>query len=102
MAIERATAQKVVDDFATALKDAEVLLEEVGSEAGERAVNARARLEEKLRQAKLKLGELEEAVAERTRAAARITDDYVHEHPWRAIGVSAGIGFLIGLLVNRR
>jgi len=102
MAVERATAQKVVDDFATVLKDAEVLLQEVSSEAGEKATNARARIEEKLRQATLKLGELEEAAAERTRAAARSADDYVHVHPWRAVGFAMAIGFLVGLLVNRR
>jgi ElaB/YqjD/DUF883 family membrane-anchored ribosome-binding protein len=32
----------------------------------------------------------------------RATDDYVHEHPWRAVGVAAAVGFLVGLLVNRR
>jgi ElaB/YqjD/DUF883 family membrane-anchored ribosome-binding protein len=26
---------------------------------------------------------------------------YVHTHPWRAIGVSALAGLLIGLLANR-
>jgi ElaB/YqjD/DUF883 family membrane-anchored ribosome-binding protein len=26
----------------------------------------------------------------------------VHEHPWRIIGVAAGIGLLAGLLLNRK
>ena len=29
-------------------------------------------------------------------------DDYVHDHPWQAVGVAAGVGLLIGLLLNRK
>src|SRR2546430_12233220 len=49
------------------------------------------------RSAKDRLGELQEVAVKKTRAAARATDDYVHEHPWRAIGVAAGVGVVIGL-----
>jgi ElaB/YqjD/DUF883 family membrane-anchored ribosome-binding protein len=38
----------------------------------------------------------------RARQAADFTDGYVHENPWRAIGVGAAIGLLIGYLVSRR
>ena len=47
-------------------------------------------------------GYLAAAVVEKTKAAARATDDYVHDNPWKAVGVAAGVGFLLGLLVNRR
>ena len=40
--------------------------------------------------------------AEVAKAAARATDDYVHDNPWQAIGAAAAIGFLAGLLMNRR
>ena len=36
------------------------------------------------------------------RAAARATDVYVHESPWTAIGVAAGVGLLVGLILGRR
>ena len=39
---------------------------------------------------------------ERTKEAARATDEYVHEHPWQAVGAAAGIGFLLGMLIARR
>ena len=38
----------------------------------------------------------------KTKEVARATDDYVHEHPWRAVGTAAGIGLVIGLLISRR
>ncbi len=31
---------------------------------------------------------------EKGRDAAILTDDYVHENPWQAIGIGAAIGFL--------
>ena len=34
--------------------------------------------------------------------AAKATDTWVHDHPWTAIGIAAGIGVLLGLVVNRR
>ena len=44
----------------------------------------------------------EAALIEKTRAAARAADDYVHESPWQAVGIGVGVGFLLGLLLNRR
>lgn len=41
-------------------------------------------------------------VRARVRYAAQSADNYVHEHPWRAIGAALGIGLLIGLLTTRR
>ena len=35
-------------------------------------------------------------------AAGHAADDYVHEHPWKAIGAAAGVGMIIGLLIGRR
>ncbi|RYF36345.1 MAG: DUF883 family protein, partial [Comamonadaceae bacterium] len=34
--------------------------------------------------------------------AGRAADVYVHENPWRAIGLAAGAGLVIGLLISRR
>ena len=35
------------------------------------------------------------------KAATQYADQSVREHPWRAIGVAAGMGILIGLLMRR-
>ena len=52
--------------------------------------------------AKLRLQELEGEALDRAKNAARATDDYVHDHPWRAVGAAAVVGFVIGLMMNRR
>jgi ElaB/YqjD/DUF883 family membrane-anchored ribosome-binding protein len=48
------------------------------------------------------LQELEGDTVDRARDAARATDDYVHDHPWMSITISAVIGLLLGMLLSRR
>ena len=94
--------ESLLDDFSTMLTEAEELLRRAGNETGERAKDLRAQVEAKLLAAKLRLQEMEGEAVDRAKAAARVTDDYVHDNPWRAIGAAVAAGFLIGLLVNRR
>jgi ElaB/YqjD/DUF883 family membrane-anchored ribosome-binding protein len=94
--------ESLLDDFSAMLTEAEDLLRRAGNETGERAKDLRAQVEAKLLGAKLRLQELEGEAVDRAKAAARVTDDYVHDNPWRVIGTAAAAGFLIGLLVNRR
>ena len=62
----------------------------------------RDRLRERLDDARLKIGDLHHESIERARRAARDTDEYVHEHPWQAVGVGALFGLLLGVLIARR
>lgn len=94
--------ESLLDDFSAMLTEAEELLKRAGNETGERAKDLRAQVEAKLLSAKLRLQELEGDAMDRAKSAARVTDDYVHDNPWRVIGVAAAAGFLVGLLVNRR
>jgi len=41
-------------------------------------------------------------VVDKSRVAARKTDEYVHENAWRTIGIAVGIGVLIGFLLKDR
>jgi ElaB/YqjD/DUF883 family membrane-anchored ribosome-binding protein len=93
---------KIVQDLKVVVADAEELLRATASQAGERAAVARERIERSLERAKVKLAEVESVVTEKTREMAHATDQYVHENPWRAVGVAAGIGLIIGLLISRR
>lgn len=94
--------EKLVDDFVSVLSEAEDLLKKAGTETGERARDLRAQVEGKLLAAKLRLQELEGDAMDRAKEAAKYTDEYVHENPWRSIGIAAAIGFVAGLLMNRR
>src|SRR5437667_12554527 len=93
---------KLVDEFSSVLNEAEDMLKRAANETGEKAKDLRAQVEAKLLAAKLQLQELQGMAADRAKEAARATDDFVHDHPWQVIGIAAGIGFIAGLLMNRR
>ncbi|MFC4339040.1 DUF883 family protein [Cupriavidus numazuensis] len=94
--------EKLMSDVKTVLSDAEELLKQAASTTGEKAAELRERGMGLLKQAKEKAQDLQDAVVTKSKAAARATDDYVHDHPWRAVGVAAGVGLLVGLLLNRK
>src|SRR5690606_8583573 len=82
---------KLVDEFSSVLSEAETLLDKAAKETGDKAKDLRSQVEARLLSAKLKLQELEGEAVDRAKAAARATDDYVHDHPWQAIGLAAGL-----------
>ncbi len=94
--------EKLMQDLKIVIGDAEELLRATASQAGEKAAAAREKIQDSLHRAKVKLAEAEDVMIEQTRQAARATDEYVHEHPWKAVGMAAGIGLIIGLLIGRR
>ena len=93
---------KLVADLKVVVADAEELLKATASQAGEKVAAAREKIGESLREAKYQLARAEEAIIDRTKQAAKVTDEYVHENPWRAVGIAAGVGLVIGLLIGRR
>lgn len=94
--------QQLVSDIKAVISDAEEMLSATADQAGEKVANLRARVQTLLLDAKERLSEAEELLVARTRAAAQATDAYVHESPWTAIGIAAGVGLLVGLVVARR
>ncbi|MDO8959778.1 MAG: YqjD family protein [Rhodocyclaceae bacterium] len=94
--------EKLITDFKVVIADAEELLRATASQAGDKAADLRARIQSRLTDAKIKLADAEAAVVERAKLVGRAADDYVHDNPWRSVGVAAGIGFIVGLLIGRR
>lgn len=91
-----------MEDLRLVVSDAEELLRATASQAGEGAAAARARIQKSLQNVKEQLIDAEDAVIQRTREAAKATDEYVHENPWKAIGISACVGAIVGMLIARR
>ncbi len=89
-------------DINTVLADAESLLSATAEQGGEQIALVRARTETSLRMARRRMVEMQTAMQESTREAVRLTDTYVHENPWNAVGVAAGFGLLLGFLLGRR
>jgi ElaB/YqjD/DUF883 family membrane-anchored ribosome-binding protein len=97
-----ATTQKLMDDLRTVVADAEALMAATSADASERAHTARQRAAESVAQARARLEGLEAQAKERITAAAHQADHYVHEKPWQAIAIAAGVGALVGILIARR
>ena len=96
------TKEKLAADLKLVISDAEELLRATASQAGDKVTAARLKVQDSLDQAKVKLGRLGEAGVDRAKAAARLSDDFVHDQPWTAVGIGAGIGLILGLLIGRR
>jgi ElaB/YqjD/DUF883 family membrane-anchored ribosome-binding protein len=98
----QASKDKLVADLKVLIGDTEELLRATAGQAGEKIATARERIQASLAVYKDKLVDAEEAMMERTKEAARATDEYVHDHPWQAVGVAGAVGFLLGMLIARR
>jgi ElaB/YqjD/DUF883 family membrane-anchored ribosome-binding protein len=97
-----ASKEKLVADLKVVVSDAEELLRATASQAGEKVTAARERIQASLASAKIKLGDAERAALDKAKEAAKETDEYVHDHPWTAVGIAAGAGLVLGLLIGRR
>jgi len=97
-----ASKEKLVADFKVVVADAEALLRATANDAGEKVVAAREKIQSSLVEAKVQLARAEAAIIDKTRQAARATDRYVHDNPWKAVGISACVWLVIGVLTVRR
>jgi len=98
---QSSTRDQLMRDLKNVVSDAETWLR--GSNlTGEDLKAAKAKFERTLISAKDGIIRMEEAVVEKTKATAKATDVYVTENPWKAIGISAAIGVLVGALISRR
>jgi ElaB/YqjD/DUF883 family membrane-anchored ribosome-binding protein len=96
------TKDKLVTDFKLVVADAEELLRLTANQAGDRVAEIRTRAQDHLVSAKAKLADAEAALRDNAKAVARATDDYVRDNPWQSVGIAAGFGFLLGLIIGRR
>lgn len=94
--------EKLVADLKIVVSDAEELLRATANVAGEKVSELREKIQDRLRDAKLRLADAEAALVDKTKAAARATDDFVHDNPWKAVGIAAGVGLLLGVIIGRR
>jgi len=96
------TKDKLIADVKLVIADTEELLRATAGQTGEKIAEIRAKTQDRLAAAKIKMAEAEAAVVDKAKEVGRVTDDYVHDNPWRAVGVAAGFGFIVGLLIGRR
>jgi ElaB/YqjD/DUF883 family membrane-anchored ribosome-binding protein len=97
-----ASQEKLVSDMKAVITDAEEILHATADQAGEKVASLRGRIQERLQAARVRLADAEAVLVAKTRVAAQATDAYVHENPWKSVGIAAGVGFLVGFILGRR
>jgi len=97
-----ATRDELLSEFKALIGDAEALLKATTDQAGETITAVRQRIEQRLEEGKKSVAEAEVLLLEKTTEAAKSADVYVRENPWNAVGIAAGVGLVVGLLVARK
>lgn len=99
---ELVSSQKLMDDLSAVVADAEELLKATANQTGERIAVVRARAEESVRAAKSRIAEAQDDLMDQAKVVAKEADAYMHENPWKAAGIAAAVGVLIGAIISRR
>ena len=92
----------IARDIQNVVTDAQELLKTVQSEGGTKLSEVKVKVQQQLDSAKQMLGQLQTTVTDGAKVAVDTTDAYVRSNPWRAVGISAALGALIGFLAARR
>jgi ElaB/YqjD/DUF883 family membrane-anchored ribosome-binding protein len=93
---------KLASDMQTVLTDAQELMRLAANEAGQGVKEAKERLQQSSQAARQQLASMQENAMRTAREAGDSAEGYVRDHPWEAIGISAGLGMLLGILIARR
>lgn len=92
----------LVEEFSNLVEAMEDVFSAAAGDGAERLSELRGQAEASLKRARARLGAAEKTAVAKARKIAADSDHYVHENPWTAIGVGAGIGLLLGLLIGRK
>jgi len=100
--IGNGSSSPIARDIQNVVTDAQELLKTVQSEGQTRLTEVKGQVQAKLDNAKQMLGQLGTQVQDGAKQAMDTTDTYVRDNPWRAVGISAAVGAIIGILIARR
>lgn len=85
------STDKLVQDLKTVVADAEELIKATANQGGEQMARIRARAERSVQAARARIEE-----------AGGDIDAQIRENPWTAIGIAAGVGLVLGIVLGRR
>ena len=89
-------SERLVRDLSAVAADLDELLKTTAGNAGEAILGVRERIGGCLRSAKESLGDARHFAIKDAKQIARSADACVRDNTWAAIGIAAGVGFLLG------
>jgi ElaB/YqjD/DUF883 family membrane-anchored ribosome-binding protein len=96
------TTDKLMQDLRTVVADAEELLKATAGQTGERIEKVRTRAEQSVREARTRMQAAGHDVEAAAQSAVSEVNGRVHDNPWTAVGIAAGVGLIAGLLLARK
>jgi ElaB/YqjD/DUF883 family membrane-anchored ribosome-binding protein len=97
-----ANTNPIARDIQNVVSDAQELLKTVQTEGEGKLADVKTKVQQQLDSARQMLGQLQTQVQDGAKVAMDSTDAYVRGNPWRAVGISAAVGALVGFLIARR
>jgi ElaB/YqjD/DUF883 family membrane-anchored ribosome-binding protein len=89
-------------EFHSLVADVEDLVQATGALTGEELARAKLKLQARVSAARSYIGDVAGDMTDRARGGVKSADAYVRAQPWRAIGITAAAGLLLGFLLGRR
>lgn len=87
--------------FKDLLQQAEVLLRQATNGSQEQATDLRKNAEELLEKVRASSQTLQEEAVDKAKQVGDATQNYVKENPWKAVGIAASLGLMIGALMSK-
>ncbi len=84
------------------LDEVDGLVRETASLTADELGRAKDRIGARLTAAKQSAQDMGDKLVKRARHGAEVTNTYVHERPWKAVGIGAAVAFLLGFVLSRR
>ena len=97
-----ANTQKLFTDLNRLVDDAEDLVKATVAQTGDKVAEVRSRILQAASEIKPRLARAEALLEDKAKSAATHADGYVRTSPWTAVGIAAGVAFLVGVLAGRR
>ena len=94
----RSQANALGRDVQNVVSEAQDLLKTVKDEGASKIDEMKSKVATQYDAAREKFGEIQATVQEGAKQAMTTTDEYVRSNPWRAVGIAAGVGALVGFL----
>jgi len=90
------------DAVNVSMQDAQSAIESTAAQADRKIEGAHAGMAHSVRQAQTRLKRVRTEARQHIREVNESSVDYIRQNPWSAIGISAGIGLLVGVIFRRR
>jgi ElaB/YqjD/DUF883 family membrane-anchored ribosome-binding protein len=97
----RSQANALGRDVQNVVSEAQDLLKTVKDEGATKLDDVKSKVGAQYDAAREKFGEIQSTVQDGAKYAMTTTDEYVRSNPWRAVGIAAAAGAIIGFLASQ-